>query len=741
MPKKRIHTFHSSAAVAALVMATTGAAAQDDADDYVGVDQIVVTAQKKEEFLQKTPVAVGVLDGEYITTSRITDLEGLTQRIAGFAFQQENRTQTAVAIRGAGSLDDSPGADPAVGFFIDGVYMGNPATFDFNLLDLERVEILRGPQGTTFGRNVVGGAINFVTRDPTDELSARASITYGRFGQFDINGNVSGPLIEGKLSGLASFSSNTSDGFTENITTGTMLDQIDQQAGRLKLRWTPTGNVENTLAGDYLRDTSVGFSRILTGPAIPLPIAGGVISPNDRTSVQDFDGGYDTTTWGVNNTLKLALGEGGEFVSVTAYRENDINTAFEIDGFAASNLTFTDQAADVEEFTQELRIVNTVGKFDYIAGVYYFNQEISRIETIDETILPGTAVADIFGFDISLTEQLGQRIETNSYAVFAQTTYSVSDNVRATVGGRYTWEKKSGNTLCIAPGLQCGGGAVAYDVPVEEDWGAFTPKFTLDADITDDIFAYVTVSRGFKSGGFASGFDDPASAAVPFDPEFAWNYEAGAKTNLFDNRLQLNLTYFHVEYSDLQVRQFGSGVNAGRVIVGNAGSAKNSGLEVEAVAAPVRGLNFFANYTYQDSEYEELVLEGEDFSGNRLLLTPTHSLSAGVDYTVELRGGSSVNFLADFSRKSLYFGGPDNLDDEGTKFNGIVNASVTYTFPNENWALQVSAKNLRNERVALATSDFAVWGLSLADVLAGQTLLVRNYTAPRTWAVTLRYRL
>ncbi|HPE31687.1 MAG TPA: TonB-dependent receptor [Parvularculaceae bacterium] len=740
MPIKYTNHLRCTVAAAALAIVATGAAGQEGDENTAGLDRIIVTAQKKEEDLQRAPVAVGVLGGDYLDASGVADLNGITQRIAGFAYQQENRTQTAVAIRGAGSLDDSPGADSAVGFFIDGVYMGNPATFDFDLLDLERVEVLRGPQGTTFGRNVVGGAINFITRRPTDELTGRASVTYGRFGQFDINGSISGPLVEGKLYGLVSFSSNTSDGYTKNLTTGAMLDQVDQQAGRVKLLWTPNDSIENTLTGDYLRDTSVGFSRILTGPTVPLAVAGGVLSPNDRTSVQDFDGGYDTTTWGVNNTFKYALGDGGEVVSVSAYRNNDINTAFEIDGAAAPILTFTDQAVDVEEFTQELRVVNSWGKLDYIAGLYYYNQKISRIETIDENILPGSAISDLFGFDGSLTEELGQSIKTNSYAAFAQATYNISDTLRVTVGGRYTWEKKSGNTLCIVPGLQCGGGATPYDVAVEESWGAFTPKFTLDADITDDIFAYATVSRGFKSGGFASGFDDPESAAVPFNPEFAWNYEIGLKSMWFDNRLQMNLTGFYVEYNDLQVRQFGSGVTAGKVIVGNAGSAHNLGLEVEAVAAPAEGLNIFANYTYQDSEYDKLELEGVDFSGNVLMLTPKHSISAGVDYTVELPGGSSVNMLADVSRKSLYYGGPDNLVEEGTKFNGIVNASLAYNFPGDNWSVQVSGKNLRNERASVSSSDFAFWGLSLADAFAGNSLFSRNYTAPRTWAVTVKCR-
>ena len=725
-----------SAAVAAIAVFATDVSAQESEGRRVGVDQITVTAQKKEENLQETPLAVGVIRGDYLDASRITDLEGVTQRIAGFAYQQENRTQTAVALRGAGSLEDSPGADPAVGFFIDGVYMGNPATFDFNLLDLERVEVLRGPQGTTFGRNVVGGAINFITRTPTDELTARANLTFGKFNRFDINGNVSGPIIEDTLFGLASFSSSTSDGYTANLTTGTMLDQIDQQSGRVKLRFTPTDYFENTISADYMRDTSVGFSRVLTGPGMPIV---GTLAPNDLTSVQDFDGGYDTTAWGINNNLTISFGESGELVSVTGYRENDINTAFEIDGTAASILTFRDQMVDIKEFTQELRILNTWGRLDYIAGVYYYNQEISRLETIDESLLAGSAISDLLfsGAVLSLTEVLGQNVDTDSFAVFAQGTYNISDTLRAHVGGRYTWEEKTGNTLCVAPGLQCG---VVYDVPINQDWSAFTPKFTLDANLTEDIFAYATVSRGFKSGGFASGFDDPASAAVPFDPEFAWNYEIGFKTMWFDDRVLLNLTGFYVEYDDLQVRAFGSGVNAGRVIVGNAGSAHNLGLELETVISPIENLNFFTNYTYQDAEYDSLILEGEDFSGNTPLLTPKHSLVAGVEYTVDLPGGSAVTFLGDFSRKSVFFGRPNNELESSTKFDGIINASVEFTFPNEHWSVQVSGKNLRNERAPLTRGDFGVWALSAADVLSGETLFSEHLTAPRTWAVSLKYR-
>ncbi len=690
-----------------------------------GLGDIIVTAQKREQSLQKTALAVSVLGAGALENDRIVDFGQVGARIPGFSMSQPIKTQTTIAIRGAGSVEDSAGADQAVGVFIDDVYMGNPSTFDFDLFDLERIEILRGPQGTIFGKNVVGGALNIITRNPGDEVVAKTEVTLGRFNRFDVRGSLSGPLVEDELSGLISFSSRSSDGYTFNTFTGKRLDQDDQVSGRAKLRWTPGDRIEVLVGGDYSRDKSYGISRIYLGPA--LPVVGTITEPG-RVS-QDLDGGYDRTMWGANARISYKLDQ-GEIVSVTAYRESQHNTATDADGTPFPAVHFTDIDADIKQFSQELRLSNKIGDLDYIAGIYYFFNDYARIESLHLEGPPGSFLDTVAG--IPFPEILGQRIKTKSYAAFLQGTYHVADAIRLTAGARYTWEKKYGNTVCILPGLQCG---EVYDVAVSKHWSAVTPKFTIDADLADGIFGYATVSRGFKSGGFASGFELPASAEVPFDPEYAWNYELGLKTRFFDNRLQVNIAGYYVDYTDLQVRFFNG---TGQTIVGNSGSSTNKGVEIEMVALPARGLDLWLNYAYQKGKYKELVLEGEDFGGNTTIFTPKHSLSFGASYTLETAGGSEIKFSGDYTYKSLAYTTPENDPLQGTKYDGIVNASISYTFPNKQWEIQLWGKNLTNERVRLGTSRFGLFVLPVNDFLNGEPSYQSHFGPPTTWGVTVR---
>lgn len=699
-------------------------------DEETGLDTIIVTAQKKEESLQKTPLAVSVLEGDFMDANRIINFGDVGARVPGFSLSQPIKTQTTIALRGAGSVEDSAGADQAVGVFIDDVYMGNPSTFDFDLFDLERVEVLRGPQGTIFGKNVVGGALNFITRNPGEETVVKAELTYGRFNRFDARGSVSGPLVEDKLFGLFSFSSRNSDGYTKNIYTGNRLDADDQMSGRTKLRWTPTENFEALIGADYSRDKSYGISRVYRGPTPPTV---GTIATDVTRVNHNLDGGYDRTMWGTNAKLTYSLDQ-GEIVSVTSYRDSTHNTATDADGTPFSAVEFVDIAADVKQFTQELRLANTAGRLSYIVGAYYFFSDYSRIETLSVQGAPGSYLDSITG-GMAFPEILGQRIKTKSYAGFAQGTYSLTDRLRLTAGARYTWEKKYGNTVCILPGVQCG---EVYDVPVEQHWSAVTPKFTVDTDLTENMFAYATVSRGFKSGGFASGFEDPASAAVPFNPEFAWNYELGLKTRWFDNRLQLNVAGYYVDYKDLQVRFFGGD---GRTIVGNSGASKNKGVEVELDAAPVKGLEFWANYAFQKGKYDQLVLEGEDYGGNVTIFTPKHSISFGGSYTADLPNDAHLRFMGDLTHKSISYTTPSNDPERGIKYDALLNASVTYIFPSEQWEIQMWGKNLTNEHIAVGSSDYGLFLIPAADFLNGAPSYQSHYAPPITWGVTLRFNL
>jgi len=696
------------------------------------LEEVIVTAQKREESLQKTALAVSVMSGTFLEDNRIDDFIEVTSRIPGFSVTGPAKTQPGIALRGAGSLEDSAGIDQAVGIFIDDVYISAPSAFDSDLFDLERVEVLRGPQGTLFGKNVVGGAINFITRNPTQEKEASLQATYGRFNRFDVRGSVSGPLIDDELFGLISFSSRNSDGYTYNEFTDNMLDQDNEVSGRSKLLWTATEDFEILLSADYYRDKSYGISRAFLGPVAPII---GTLNTDPLVVNHDQDGGYDRTIWGMSAKMSYSFDDGGEIVSITAYRNSEQRSIFDLDGTTAPTLHF-DSSADSDQFSQELRYVNDWGDLDYIVGLYYFDADNSQLESFEVEGQPGSLFAalieSIIGVNIPLPETLGQNISTKSYAIFAEGTYSFSDTFRVTLGGRYTWEDKSGNTFCSVPGFQCE--LSAYDVDVGDSWSAFTPKLTVAVDITDEILGYATVSNGFKSGGFVTGTE--AEALLTFDPEEVWNYELGLKSRWFEDRLQVNVAGYFAEYSDLQFR---FSRPDGLPDAGTA-DTENYGLEVEVMAIPIEGLDVWANYAYQEGEYTDLLIDGEQLAGNRTILTPKHSLSLGSAYTVYFSDGGSLTLAGDYTHKSLSLVDPSGDERTGQEINGLVDAYIAYTFPDEAWEIKFSGKNLTNEGLQTTISSPGVFVIPALDTLSGATTYNTHYSAPITWAVTVSFR-
>jgi len=715
-----------SACAAALLV--TPAFAQDTNEARQGgLDEIVVTAERRETSLQKTPVAVSALGGEFIRDARIDDVSDVTTKVPGLVINYVTGTQAQIALRGAGSQVDGPFADQAVAIFVDDVFIGEEAGIDFDLFDIERIEVLRGPQGTLFGRNVVGGAVNIITRSPSSNPDAVIEATYGRFDQLDIRGMVSGPLILDTLAAQLSFSSKNSDGAFYNATTGNRVGAADEQSMRLKFRFTPNDRTKFDLTGNYSRNKGFGAPADLSGDVGSIAM----FDPSPNVVNMNVDGGYNRKTWGVTGRLEHDF-NGIVLTSISAYREGEHETVFDTDATAFRTIEFT-QRNDIQQFSQELRLTGESDALQWVAGLYYLNLDITKIEDVFVAGAPGSILEAITG-GATFPEQLGQEAHTRSYAAYAQGTYSLTDRLRATAGLRYSYDKKFGRAFCIIPGIQCG---EVYDVPLSESWDAFTPKFTLDYDLADDALVYATVSRGFKGGGFPASSPDPASAVVPYNPEYAWNYEIGLKSRFLDNRLQANITAFRVEYSDLQTQQ----LDGARIIIRNAGKAHVNGIELELAARPVPQLDLFANYAYLDAVYDRLVIETDDFSGNRINFTPKHSLSAGGSYRWDFANDSSIVFRADVSRRSKVFHEPSNPAKGAVKYDALANASLTYGLPGGSWEVALWGKNIFNERYQLTALERSVFLLPAANFLAGDQVFYGAYNEPSTYGVTIRWKM
>lgn len=735
---KNWREFNSAVCACGLTCVGLAGSASVNADtttETVGLDTVIVTATRTEQSLQKVPAAVTVFSGKQISELGIVDIGDLGLRIPGFYTSRPTRQQTNFALRGAGSAVRNPGLDQPTALFVDDVYVVGGSATEFDLLDIERIEVLRGPQGTLYGKNVVGGAVNVVTRKPTAEPYALAEVTAGNYGRLDAGGLVSGRLGDDKLTGQLAFSHRGSDGYTTNLTTGNKLEQEDVTSARGRLRYKPSNAVDIIASMQYSRDKSTGIERILRGD----PLSYVVPLPDDHTSVQNVDGRYDRELQAF--TLDATFNtDWGAIKSVTGYRKSD-NKMYDgdNDGTPLTLVHFLYQLDDIKQFSQELRLTGSSGKLDWVAGLYYLNIDFAQNDAVQIAGAPGSLASIVLTGRLGkngATEIFGQKIETDSYAMFGQLGYLLTPELKLSVGGRYTDEKKTGNTYCASIGQQC---LQIYDIKVDGKWSAFTPRVGLEYTPVEGKLIYATVSKGFKSGGFMTGYPTAVGADSPFKPEYALSYELGLKSRWLKNLLQVNVAGFSTEYTDLQVRQISG---TGSLMAGNAGEAKAKGVELEVVVNPAKGLNLYATYGYLDATYKKFILQGQNYSGNTMMLSPKDSLSMGGSYDWKIANGGSVKLSADYQYKSKVYFGPENDNNTADKLDGILNASVTYATPDKGWEISLWGRNLGDKHNMVQGSNFSFFSRPVADFQTkAKNTMGTRLIPPLTFGVTVRWNM
>jgi iron complex outermembrane receptor protein len=722
---------------------TQNAAANDS-------DVIIVTARKKEESLQDVPLAISVFAGEQLETARVDDVSDFLTRVPGVGFGQPFKSFSPVAIRGASTQDDSPGVDPNVAIFVDEVYLGSTTFVEFDLYDLERVEVLKGPQGTLFGRNTNGGVIHYVTRDPSDEVRARGSVTVGNFDRLEVAASISGPLSD---TVYGSFSGKTrhTGGHTINLASGTRngefskLGQESISSARAKLRFLPSENLDIILAADVSKDTSYGTPRYYSGDrsvndTFPLIPDGSL-----RQVAQDLDGRYDREGWGVSAKVKLES-EIGTFHSITSYRDyNGLLFDFDFDAIVGrtpdgtqSTEAFPFQRVQLENFSQELRWDWKIGnRITGTSGVYYLNSWQRRDEELEAFGLTGSQ-AQIDGAFPGPLDVLAQEVRTKSIAVFTDLTIELTDQLSLSGGIRLTNDKKEGALFCGGVGgFFCQG---VFTSNFKDSWTEPSWRGILQYDVNPDVMLYGSVARGFKSGGFTAfgSGNNPATAPddvkVPYLPEFSTSYEVGARTAWAGGDVVLNITGFHVKYTDIQFAFLDP--NTFSFVADNIGSGKNTGVEVDLNVKPIDGLSIWAAYAFQDSKYGgDTLVFGDSVAGNRIQLTPKHSLSAGISYRAEFGTSSYFELSGDMVQKSRQFDDATNDIAASTKFQNLYNLRAAYGF-NKNFELSIWANNLLDKRNAVGTNNLNYFIFSPAEEAAGRTALQRTLTAPRTFGLT-----
>lgn len=726
-----------SAAVAAENTSTQVAA------DSNQIEEVLVSARRRgDERLQDVPVAVSVLSDEALRKANITDLSEVATRTPSFTFGQQIGNQQEIVIRGIGTLRlTGSAAEPSVGLFIDEVYVGRRGTATPPLFDLERVEVVRGPQGTLYGKNVVGGAVNLLTARPSDQTSARVAVSYG---QFDVLGGrdmwegsayVTGALSE-SVAGRASVYYRKHDGYSQNILLDERLDDQDSYAVRGSLLFQPNDAFDIHVVADFSHNESNGQSRrAVDDPSVPgfgVVVASGLLSDNVRESDAPWTQWEDQDTAGLTARFDYRLSGSHTLTYLSAVRYGDFNGRYSLVG-TGSPPSLTDAANGQREkyvgITQDLRFSSSgEGALRWVAGLYFLREDTDIIDnSIATTFLsvlgPGS-VGDILDGEFIYD----QENITKSSAVYGELSWAMSDTLSLTVGGRYTYDDKNyrNRSECLDFGAQpdfifCVAplGAELWDIHTSKSWSEFTPKLGLDWRASEDALLYVSAARGFKGGGWQGKPGTEAAALLPYDPEIAWTYEVGAKTRWADGRVLANVAVFHTSFDDLQVEQLDdSGLS---LIIDNAASARIEGIELELQLRPVQALQLWLSGSYLNSEYRDFIdSAGNDLSGNRLARTPEFRLTGGADYTMPINSDLSLDARVEYQWQDEMPWLVENTVFEDSY--GLLDARLALQAGEQQWEVALYGKNLTDELYRLDAIPF------LGDVFS-------RFGAPRSYGV------
>lgn len=729
---------------------------------------IVVIARKREERLIDVPVAVTALSSDQLARQQAVDLSGVQGSIPNVNLVQgRGSTSNAnIFIRGIGQPDALQTFDPAVGVYVDGVYMSRIQGALFNLFDVDHIEVLRGPQGTLYGKNTIGGAVNVVSRKPdTQDLHASGSFTYGSYDQILVNGYVSAPLVRDKLALSLAGVYDKRDGTVTDPLTGRDYNDRDTIAGRGILRLTPSDTVELILSGDYTRQRTAPTLGYATAPLINADLVTGavtVVKPAFpygpyayRASTSLAPGqGQRLDHWGVSLTANIELNDAFSLTSITAYRK--LRSDYYID-FDATELEVADAFVGVNQhqFSQELQLKYASGPLNGVFGLYYMNERVrSHQESYDDDYLR------VLGTPVPFTRYIDDNQSTKSYAAFGQLTYAFTDKLSLTGGLRYTKERKEyfrttttnlAGTVS-APFVFPDSLPAPYNDLDHVDFDAWTPSATLSFKPTRDTLLYASASRGFKSGGFNGRVNSLAdvtreeggvTVVVPyFQPETVWTYEAGAKGNFLGGRVQLSADVFYSDYKDFQARVGGgtTGVTGGSFPVVNAGKLRIWGIEAEMTVRPTRDWTIRQSFGYLDAKYLEFDdgrrapafscnPTGEEITCQPAFAPPiTYSLAS--DYAIPLGSAGSLTLGGDLrvvDKQYLSVDNRPNLREDGYM---LLNAYVQYDAPGGKYYVRGGVKNLTKSVYLTDAQEFSSVG----------NIQTAYYGDPRTWSITAGFR-
>jgi len=681
----------ATSAIAAAVGGTGALAAPEGAADATTglvIEEIVVMARQRAENIQEVPISMSAVGGNALEAARIDTLQEIEHSVPNLVFGETGTSgETHVGLRGIGDFSRNIGFDTRVGVYIDGVFAGQSLAVDQGLVDVAQVEVLRGPQGTLFGKNSSSGVINIVSKNPVlEETSGEFQIGGGNHENIYGSAIVNLPLGQ-KAAARFSVVAQNQDGYVENLATDKDVLSNDHLMARGRLRVMPSDNLDVVFSFD-IRDQDNDILFLEPEPEFEL----GTNPAAAERFVVDQDGPLidDNNGWGVGLAADYDFDDGYVLTSITGYREVDRRVGSDEDATSVYALHVQFFEDEFKHFTQELRLASPDDRaLRYVVGGYYFWQKGTQLR--DVVLGPGFgAPADTLG-----ARSEGE-VKTRSWAAFVNANFDVTDRLTLSGGLRFTNEKKDAElTQSSLPAFGLANFTNFMD-DFSED--SLTATANVTYALTAGANAYFTYSRGEKSGGWNVDFVGNASD-LPFDEETVDNFELGIKSDLLDNRLRLNLSAFYAEYSDFQVFQFQFNGFTTNLIVSNAASVTTQGFEAEGVAYLSDDFEVAFGLGYADAEFDDFPGGAVDemglpsnVAGNALPRAPklTASITGTYSFTVgEMEGRARLNY----TRRSKQYFNPDNLAAQ--KAYGLLNASIDLDI-NETWSVAVWGRNLTN---------------------------------------------
>lgn len=708
------------------------------------LEEVIVTSQRREEQIQDVPIAVSAFDAAEMERRQAFNVVDLVSNVPNLVGNNNigQGTATTVFLRGIGSTESIVTLETALGFYIDDVYISRQGVNNLSLYDVERVEVLRGPQGTLYGRNTTGGALRVITAKPVNETSGSLEATFGEFDRWSVKGSANIPLSDTFYMRAGAFIEK-GDGYSDNLFNGAKVNDRDGFGGRLAFRWLPNDTTEAILSADYYESDQAGLYA---------SDRAGIIRPatDDLFTVNS---GVDTSnigrTYGASLTLNFELTDTLQLQAITGFRNV----------YQKWNLDLSDQPVpvfllytvnDTDSYSQELKLNGRAAndRFKYTAGVFAYKEE--NFSFIGDQItlwFPGPARSELpfFGRNYDL--------DVTSYAVFAEGEFALTPELSLIAGGRFTSDDKDLTVDARAggtPGTSMDGGFPNYDnatlnalgVPTRLKYEKFTPKAGLQYRFSDDVNAYLTYSQGWKSGGWSARTNNPAEFVV-FDPETVNSYELGLKTTIAGGRARLNYTAFYYDYEDFFSTATGT---AGNFIVFTS-DAEFYGLEFEATARISERFDVFAALGWEEGSYKDLdpVVFGTSI-GEEPQRMPKWTAKLGGTYVRPIAGGD-LRLTADYQFLEDHYTNLQNSELARSGDINLVSASIGYEFGNGRYLASLSCRNCFDDEYVSQSLDFsgidprstqfdpaapgAFNGLNFLTVYAGP---------PQEWYLTFKIR-